>query len=218
MAKSMGKKGTICGPNKNSSSSQSIQRMHRRPLQPLQPQHLLSNRSRLQKRKKILFLHLRWCLHNALSIPETTGWWNRFNPTKQQVHDNLPQTKQHNFSNKAHNSPRFRFNKRFPLFLGHSMQWIPFLPKGGGLIQVDIGGHPPVPNSNWLILTVFSSTCFSVMGTLLCNYGFCTSEAVLNPYTTSRWILVATHLVQLAYFGSFHLSTSFCTFGAILRP
>jgi hypothetical protein len=86
---------------------------------------------------------------------------------------------------------------------GHSMQWRPLLPKGGGLIQVDIGGHPPVPNSNWLILTVFSSTCFSVMGTLLCNYGFCTSEVVLKPYTTSRWILVAAHLVQLAYFGQF---------------
>jgi hypothetical protein len=25
------------------------------------------------------------------------------------------------------------------------MQWIPFLPKGGGMIQVDIGGHPPIP-------------------------------------------------------------------------
>jgi hypothetical protein len=25
------------------------------------------------------------------------------------------------------------------------MQWIPLLPKGGGLIQVDIGGHPLVP-------------------------------------------------------------------------
>jgi hypothetical protein len=48
------------------------------------------------------------------------------------------------------------------------------------MIQVDIGGHPPVPNSNWLILTVFSSTRFSVMGTLLCNYGFCTSEACLE--------------------------------------
>jgi hypothetical protein len=24
------------------------------------------------------------------------------------------------------------------------MQWRPFLPKEGGLIQVDIGGHPPV--------------------------------------------------------------------------
>ena len=25
------------------------------------------------------------------------------------------------------------------------MQWGPFLPKGGGTIQVDIGGHPPIP-------------------------------------------------------------------------
>jgi hypothetical protein len=25
------------------------------------------------------------------------------------------------------------------------MQWRPLLPKGGGLIQVDIGGHPPIP-------------------------------------------------------------------------
>jgi hypothetical protein len=24
------------------------------------------------------------------------------------------------------------------------MQWIPLLPKGGGLIQVDIGGHTPI--------------------------------------------------------------------------
>jgi hypothetical protein len=68
----------------------------------------------------------------------------------------------------------------FPSSLGNSMQWIPLLPKGGGLIQVDIGGHPPVPNSNWLILTVFSSTHFSVMGTFLCNCGFCTYGAVLE--------------------------------------
>jgi hypothetical protein len=137
-------------------------------------------------------------------------------PRQQQVRDNLPQTKQHNFSNKAHNSPRFRFRKCFPLFPGHSMQWRPLLPKGGGLIQVDIGGHPPVPNSNWLILTVFSSTRFSVMGTFLCNCGFCTYGVVLKPYTTSRWILVAAHLFQLAYFGSFHVSTSFCTSRAVL--
>ena len=25
------------------------------------------------------------------------------------------------------------------------MQWEPLLPKGGELIQVDIGGHPPIP-------------------------------------------------------------------------
>jgi hypothetical protein len=25
------------------------------------------------------------------------------------------------------------------------MQWRPFIPKGGGMIQVDTGGHPPIP-------------------------------------------------------------------------
>jgi hypothetical protein len=59
---------------------------------------------------------------------------------------------------------------------------------------------------------------FYVMGTLLCNYGFFTYEVVLKPYPTYSWILVASHLVQLAYFGSFHLSTSLCTFGVVLRP
>jgi hypothetical protein len=28
------------------------------------------------------------------------------------------------------------------------MKWIPFLPKEGGLIQVDIGGHPPIPTGS----------------------------------------------------------------------
>ena len=26
-----------------------------------------------------------------------------------------------------------------------SMQWRPFLPKEGGIIHMDIGGHPPIP-------------------------------------------------------------------------
>jgi hypothetical protein len=88
----------------------------------------------------------------------------------------------------------------------------------GLMIQVDIGGHPPVPNYNWLILTVFSSTCFSIMGKFIYNCGFFTSRAILNPYTTSKWIMVHAHLFQLAYFGSFHVTTSFYTSRAILGP
>jgi hypothetical protein len=82
-------------------------------------------------------------------------------PRQQQVRDSLQQAKQHNFSSKASNSPRFRFNKRFPLSPGNSMQWRPLLPKEGGLIQVDIGGHPPIPTGskqfvgNLLFLAVF---------------------------------------------------------------
>jgi hypothetical protein len=52
--------------------------------------------------------------------------------------------------------------------------------------------------------------------TFLCNCGLCTYRVVLNPYTTSMWILVVIHLFQLAYFGSFHVSTSFCTSRAVL--
>jgi hypothetical protein len=26
----------------------------------------------------------------------------------------------------------------------HSTQWIPFIPKEGGLIHMDISGHPPI--------------------------------------------------------------------------
>jgi hypothetical protein len=86
-------------------------------------------------------------------------------PFQPHVHDNLQQAKQHNFSNKASSSSRCRFNKRFSLSPGHSTQWIPFLPKEGGLIQVDIGGHPPFPTGskqfsgnfgNLLFLAVFN--------------------------------------------------------------
>jgi hypothetical protein len=82
-------------------------------------------------------------------------------PFQPQVRDNLQQAKQHNFSSKASNSSRCRFNKRFSLSPRNSTQWIPLLPKEGGLIQVDIGGHPPIPtgskqsSGNLLFLAVF---------------------------------------------------------------
>jgi hypothetical protein len=55
-------------------------------------------------------------------------------PQPQQVHDRLPQTEQHDVSNKTSNSLRCKFNKHFSLSLGNSMQWRPFLPKEVGLI------------------------------------------------------------------------------------
>jgi hypothetical protein len=86
-------------------------------------------------------------------------------PFQPQVRDDLQQTKQRDGSNKASNSPRFRFSNRFPLSPGNSTQWRPLLPKEGGLIQVDIGGHPPSPTGpkhvsgnfgNLLFLAVFN--------------------------------------------------------------
>jgi hypothetical protein len=69
-------------------------------------------------------------------------------PQFQQVHDKLPQTKQRDVSSNTSNSPRCRSSKRFSLSPGNSTQWRPLLPKEGGLIQVDIGGHPPFPTGS----------------------------------------------------------------------
>jgi hypothetical protein len=76
------------------------------------------------------------------------------------VHDSLQQAKQRHFSSKARKSPRFRFNNHFPLSPGNSTQWRPLLPKEGGLIQVDIGGHPPFPTGSKLFFDNFGNLPF----------------------------------------------------------
>jgi hypothetical protein len=40
------------------------------------------------------------------------------------------------------------------------MQWRPFLPKYGGLIQVDIGGHPPFPAGSKQLSRNFDNLLF----------------------------------------------------------
>jgi hypothetical protein len=40
------------------------------------------------------------------------------------------------------------------------MQWRPFLPKKGGLIQVDISGHPPFPAGSKQISSNFDNLLF----------------------------------------------------------
>jgi hypothetical protein len=59
----------------------------------------------------------------CLNKPRYNRLVEQIQPCQQQVSGSLPQTKQRNFSSKARNSPRFRFNKRFPLFPRHSTQW-----------------------------------------------------------------------------------------------
>jgi hypothetical protein len=66
-------------------------------------------------------------------------------PLQQQVHENLQQAKQDNFFNEASITPSFRFNRSLPISHGNLTQWGPFIPKGGGMIQMDLGGHPPFP-------------------------------------------------------------------------
>jgi hypothetical protein len=81
-------------------------------------------------------------------------------PFQPQVRDNLQKVKQRNFSSKASSSPRFNFSNRFPLSPGNSTQWIPLLPKEGGLIQVDIGGHPPSPTGSKQVSGNFGNLLF----------------------------------------------------------
>jgi len=37
------------------------------------------------------------------------------------------------------------FSRIFLISYRNSTQWRPLLPKGGGMIQVDVGGHPLIP-------------------------------------------------------------------------
>jgi hypothetical protein len=84
----------------------------------------------------------------------------KFQPFQPHVHDNLQQAKQCSFSNKASNSSRCRFNRHFFLSPGHSTQWIPLLPKEGGLIHVDIIGHPPFPTGSKHVSGNFGNLLF----------------------------------------------------------
>ena len=53
-------------------------------------------------------------------------------------------------------SPGTKFNKSSLISWRNSTQWGPLLPKGGGMIQVDIGGHPLIPlGSQPVLLLVF---------------------------------------------------------------
>ena len=70
-------------------------------------------------------------------------------------------SKMANSCTKASGSPRTKFNRSFLIAWRNSTQWGPFLPKGGGMIQVDIGGHPPITlGAPPLSLSVFQKLLF----------------------------------------------------------
>jgi hypothetical protein len=73
----------------------------------------------------------------------------KIQPCQQQVRDSLPQTKKRDISSKASSTPRINYNNRIPLSPRKSTQWRPLLHKDGGLIQVDIGGHPSIPTGSF---------------------------------------------------------------------
>ena len=51
------------------------------------------------------------------------------------------------------------------------MQWGPLLPKGGGMIQVDIGAHPLIPlGSPLVLLSVFSVSLIIAQFTIFSSF------------------------------------------------
>jgi hypothetical protein len=108
-----------------------------------------------------------------------------------QVRDRFPQTKQRDFSSKTSSSPRCRFNKCFSLSPGNSTQWRPLLPKEGGLIQVDIGGHPPFPNGSKQFSGHFGNLLF------LAGFHFRGHFEGLNEvFSRSRFSMIAKGMIE----------------------
>jgi hypothetical protein len=78
-------------------------------------------------------------------VDHAARFFEQIQPLQQQLHENLQQAKQDNFFSKESNAPRFIFSKSLPISHGNLMQWGSFLPKGGEMIQMDLGVHPPFP-------------------------------------------------------------------------
>jgi hypothetical protein len=71
-----------------------------------------------------------------------------------------------------------QINQRFP---GNSVQWRSLLPKEGGLIQMDIGGHPPIPRARKIVFHLGSFSivvwvpnfwgCLEAPNDVFCGFG-----------------------------------------------
>jgi hypothetical protein len=70
--------------------------------------------------------------HTQIDLEAILVEW--IQPLQQQVHHNLQQAKKENFFRKASSAPSFRFSRSIPVCQGNLVQWVLFLPKGGGMI------------------------------------------------------------------------------------
>jgi hypothetical protein len=128
-----------------------------------------------------------FCTHSS-KIARLVKKVQTFQP---QVRDRFPQTKQRDFSSKTSRSPRCRFNKCFSLSPGNSTQWRPLLPKEGGLIQVDIGGHPPFPNGSKQFSGHFGNLLF------LAGFNFWGHfEGPNEGFSRSRFSMIAKGMIE----------------------
>jgi hypothetical protein len=90
------------------------------------------------------------------------------------------------------------------------MQWRPLLPKGGGLIQVDIGGHPPIPTGSscpFFVQHVFLYCFIIVSSTLLglseASHILQVDTGGLSPNPTGLFCMFSCQHILLYFQGCF---------------
>jgi hypothetical protein len=92
-------------------------------------------------------------------------WTHRSRELDNKGSNFIESSKQGSSCTKASGSPGAKFNRNLSSDGGNQCNGGPLLPKEGGLIQVDIGGHPPFPTlskqfsgnfGNLLFLAVFN--------------------------------------------------------------
>lgn len=86
------------------------------------------------------YIHIAW---NKLQL--IGSWTYRSSTLSNKISNCIQLSKHANSFTRASGSPRTKFSKSFLISWRNSTQWGPLLPKGGGMIQVDIGVHLPSP-------------------------------------------------------------------------
>jgi hypothetical protein len=84
------------------------------------------------------------------------------------------------------------------------MQWRTLLPKGGGLIQVDIGGHPPIPTRSFcpflvqhVLLYFFVIVGYTLLGLSESLHIFQVDTGGLSPNPTDLFCMFSCHHIFL---------------------
>ena len=119
--------------------------------------------------------------------PLITSWTHKSSAPSNRRSNSIGLSNKGNYSTRENGLPGVKFNRSFPIFWGQSMKWIPFPNKGGVLIQVDIGGHPPIPLAEKIVVSVWQ---FSIIFWVLNFWGH--FEALNNVFWV-RSILESIH-------------------------
>ena len=77
--------------------------------------------------------------------PQIVSWTCKSKTLANRISNCIRLSKLSNSCTKESGSPGTKFNRNFLISWRNLTQWGPLLPKGGGMIQVDIGGHQPIP-------------------------------------------------------------------------